>query len=315
MTRIVVRDGVFNVGDVVATAMLKICFNIEEIIRTSDEGIISKYKNDKETFVIGVGAEYNTIYENYDYHQVNFKFYHRKTNIPFSSAGLIWYNYAYAVIVKVLPKTAEYDEKFIYNKMYDDIISIVDAHENNDSEARYSILCNNKNAIDIVGIISNFIPVLGDDIGIETKKQIEDKAFNKAVNECMSVITRYIWREYMNFQVKEYVRDKIKKASKEDKILILDKLVPWREVIEKEKNHDFKVVIYPSISGKEYLAECVRSPNGGYKFLFPSYLAEQPKEVLVEMTGYKSIEFVEKTGFLAISTDKEELIEFVKNLV
>jgi uncharacterized UPF0160 family protein len=322
MRKIVTHDGVFHTDEVMATAMLKICYNINEVIRTRDESIISKYKNDKDTFVLDVGGEYNNDFENYDHHQRSFTLTHPKTKILFSTAGLIWRDYGYALIISILPKSADYDEKFIYNKMYEDIISVIDAHDNGNFEARDRILSTNKNAINIASIVSMFNPAWedNDDTTTEAYKQKEDKAFEEAVNVCMAIIKKYIQREYGELQAEEYMKAQLAKTSVDDEIFIMDKFAPWKKALVEENKvlgengYKFKVAIYPNKTNTQYIAEAVKGRDGVDRFLFPKNLRGLPKETLIAMTGCKSIEFVHRTGFLAVFNDKQELIDFVTKL-
>ncbi|MBX0311402.1 MAG: MYG1 family protein, partial [Sulfurihydrogenibium sp.] len=75
------------------------------------------------------------------------------------------------------------------------------------------------------------------------------------------------------------------------------------------------VVVYPNKTNTQYIAEAVKNPDGTDKFLFPKNLRGEPKELLTVLTGCKSIEFVHRTGFLAVFNDKQELINFVDKVL
>jgi uncharacterized UPF0160 family protein len=319
MKRIVTHDGVFHTDEVVATAMLKICFNIEEVIRTRDEKIISKYKNDENTFVLDVGGEYNPAKNNFDHHQIAFECRNTKTGILYSTAGLIWDIFGLKLIKAIVPDINDYYCYIIHAKMYNDIISVIDASDNGDFKSKNDILFSNKNAINLTNIVPIFNLQWDDDT--ENYKQEENRAFNEAVDMCMNIIKRYIEAEYSRAKADEYVYNQIKKAKPEDEILILDKFAPWKKAYAKYNNSiaeggcNLRVVIYPNKENTQYIAESIKSPDGTDKFLFPKQLRGQPKEELIKLTGYKSIEFVHRTGFLAVFNDKKELIEFVKSLL
>jgi uncharacterized UPF0160 family protein len=323
MRKIVTHDGVFHTDEVMATAMLKICYNIEEIIRTRDEEIINSAKHNENYFVLDVGGEFNSYLNNYDHHQRSFILSHPKTKIIYSAAGLIWRNYAHALIHKLIPNANDYHQDLIYGKMYNDIISVLDAHDNGNFKTRDEILVNNKNAINIANIVSMFNPAWEDnaDTDIELQKQKEDKAFEEAVNVCMTIIKKYIEREYGELQAEEYVSSQLAKTNVDDEILVMEKFAPWKKALSEENKvlgdngYRFKVVVYPNKTDTQYIAEAVKGPDGVDKFLFPKHLRGQPKESLMALTGCKSIEFVHRTGFLAVFNDKQELIDFVDSLL
>lgn len=319
MPKIVTHDGVFHADEVIATAMLKLSIYIEEVIRTRDEDIINSAKNNEDYIVLDVGGEFEPRLNNYDHHQASFLLKNIKSEILYSTAGLIWKDYGYALIHAIAPNANDYHQDLIYNKMYKDIISVLDAHDNGNFEARDKILFNNKNAINIANIVSMFNPAWEEDTATEAHKQKENKAFEEAVNICMSIIKKYIQREYGELQAEEYVKAQFAKISINDKILVLDKFAPWKKALSEENKvlaengYRFRVAIYPNKTNTQYIAEAVKNPDGTDKFLFPQHLRGQPKESLKALTGCDSIEFVHRTGFLAVFNDKEELIDFLNS--
>jgi uncharacterized UPF0160 family protein len=321
MRKIVTHDGVFHTDEVMATAMLKICYNIDEVIRTRDEETINNAKNNEDCIVLDVGGEFDPKLNNYDHHQASFWLRNIKSEILYSTAGLIWKDYGYALIHSIIPDANDYYQDCIYNKIYEDIISIIDAHDNGNFEARDRILTKNKSAINIASIVSMFNPAWEDDTATDDYKQKEDKAFEEAVNICMSIIKKYVERMYGELQAEEYVREQFAKFSVYDEILVLDKFVPWKKALIEENKvlgengYRFKVVVYPNKTNTQYIAEAVKNPDGTDKFLFPKNLRGEPKETLTVLTGCKSIEFVHRTGFLAVFNDKQELINFVDKVL
>jgi uncharacterized UPF0160 family protein len=323
MRKIITHDGVFHTDEVMAIAMLKLCVYIEEVIRTRDEETIKIAKNNEDYIVLDVGGEFEPKLNNYDHHQASFWLKNIKSGILYSTAGLIWKDYGYACIHAIVPDANDYYQDRIYDKIYEDIISVIDAHDNGNFEARDRILDNNKNAINLTNIVSMFNPAWedNDDTATETHKQKEDKAFEEAVNVCMTIIKKYIEKAYGDLQAEEYVKKQFEKTNMYDEILVLDKFAPWKKALVEENKvlgdngYKFKVVVYPNKTNTQYIAEAVKGPDGVDKFLFPKHLRGQPKESLKTLTGCDSIEFVHRTGFLAVFNDKQELIDFVDSLL
>jgi uncharacterized UPF0160 family protein len=301
--------------------MLKLGIYIEEVIRTRDEEIINSAKNNEEYIVLDVGGEFNPKLNNYDHHQRSFTSSHPKSKILFSTTGLIWRNYGYALIHAIVPNAYNHHQTLIYDRMYDDIVSVIDAYDNGNFEAGDRILAKNKSVVNIASIVPVFNPAWEEDTATETHKQKENKAFAEAVNVCMSIIKKYIEKVYGELQAEEYVKAQLAKTSADDEILVMDKFVPWKKALVEENKvlgengYKFKVAIYPNKTNTQYIAEAVKGPDGTDKFLFPKHLRGQPKESLKALTGCGSIEFVHRTGFLAIFNDKQELIDFIDSLL
>jgi uncharacterized UPF0160 family protein len=321
MRKIVTHDGVFHADEVMAVAMLKLCIYVEEVIRTRDEETIKIAKNNEDYIVLDLGGEFEPKLNNYDHHQASFWLKNIKSGILYSTVGLIWRDYGYACIHAIVPNANDHHQDIIYGRMYEDIISVIDANDNGDFEARDKILAKNKSVVNIASIVPVFNPAWEDNANTEEHKQKEDKAFEEAVNVCMSIIKKYIEKAYGDLQAEEYVRKQFAKTNVYKEILVLDKFAPWKKALIEENKvlgengYKFKVVIYPNKTNTQYIAEAVKGPDGTDKFLFPKHLRGQPKESLKALSGCDSIEFVHRTGFLAVFNDKEELIDFVVDIL
>ena len=91
MNKIITHHKHFHLDEVIAIALLDIYYFDKnyEVIRTRDEDILDKHKNDENVFVIDVGFDYNPEKLNFDHHQGNLTDnWHDGT--PYSSCGLIW---------------------------------------------------------------------------------------------------------------------------------------------------------------------------------------------------------------------------------
>jgi uncharacterized UPF0160 family protein len=321
MRKIITHDGVFHTDEVMAIAMLKLCVYIEEVIRTRDEETIKIAKNNEDYIVLDVGGEFNPKLNNYDHHQHSFTLSHPKSKILFSTTGLIWRDYGYALIHAIVPNANDHHQNLIYDRMYDDIVSVTDAYDNGNFEAGDRILAKNKSVVNIASIVPVFNPAWEDNTNTEAHKQKENKAFDEAVNICMNIIKKYIEKAYGDLQAEEYVRKQFAKTNMYNEILVLDKFVPWKKALSEENKalgdngYRFKVAVFPNKTNTQYIVEAVKNTDGTYRFLFPKHLRGQPKESLKALTGCDSIDFVHRTGFLAVFNDKQELIDFVDSLL
>lgn len=130
--KIITHDGRFHADEVSGVALLLHLYNISEIIRTRDEEILEKGKNDTNTIVLDVGKEYDVLSNNYDHHQKSFsETFSNDYTIPLSSCGLIWKHFGKDIIRKLVEKDLTHDmtEK-IYQIMYKKVFLSIDANDN-----------------------------------------------------------------------------------------------------------------------------------------------------------------------------------------
>lgn len=90
MIKVVTHDGEFHSDEIFACVLLIHFLEADlDIIRTRNNDILSRYLNDKDSYAIDVGSEYNPNMLNFDHHQQSFNMLNDAGNLM-SSCGLIW---------------------------------------------------------------------------------------------------------------------------------------------------------------------------------------------------------------------------------
>lgn len=90
MPSIITHSGTFHPDEVFACVLLHVFKDVElNIVRTRDREVLDFYKQDRNTYVIDVGGEFNPEYNNYDHHQSTFDERGVDGDV-LSSCGLVW---------------------------------------------------------------------------------------------------------------------------------------------------------------------------------------------------------------------------------
>ena len=150
-----------------------------------------------------------------DIHQ-NKKNHVRRNRIPYSSFGLLWKDYGRFLINN--------EEGFQY---FDDhFVQELDL-------AEYSFAENS-----LIKVINNFNPQNTED---------EDKMFWQAENIAEKILRREIQNVYTWMEAKEEIKNKLKKQKSDDPVLIMEKSVPFQDLLVKT---NIRFVIHPIQGGR-----------------------------------------------------------------
>lgn len=122
------HNGHFHADEALAVYMLKRLpeYNSAGLVRTRDQSVLDKCHT-----VVDVGGEYDASRNRYDHHQRTFSTTFPSHATKLSSAGLVYMHFGKALIAQhtKLPMD-DPDVELIYQKLYDDFIEAVDAHDN-----------------------------------------------------------------------------------------------------------------------------------------------------------------------------------------
>jgi len=288
MTKILTHNGRFHADEVFATAMLKILFNNKiEVIRTRD---LSKI-NDID-FILDIGGEYNPSLNKFDHHQITFT-EKRKNNLPYATAGLIWKHYG----EKITNSTE------VVKRLDLLLIQAIDAADNG-----------------IEGTTGNYLykPYLVQDV-IQSfrraynirNKDTDLQDFLEAVFFAQNLLLREIAKIKANIQGEKIVEDIIK-SSKEENFIILDKKLPWDEVVMNYKN--LLYVIQYNEENDNWSIYAVRKSLNSFEVRkpFPSKWGGEEGSALEQITGVKGAMFCHKGLFLTVAKTKNSAINLAK---
>ena len=122
------HNGHFHADEALAVYMLKYLpeYTSAGLVRTRDQSVLDTCHT-----VVDVGGEYEASKNRYDHHQRTFNTTFPAHATKLSSAGLVYMHFGKAIIAQHTKLPIEHpDVELIYQKLYDDFIEAVDAHDN-----------------------------------------------------------------------------------------------------------------------------------------------------------------------------------------
>lgn len=293
--KIVTHDGTFHTDEVFAIALIKKFINSKvEIIRTRNENILEEAKEDKNTFVIDVGREYNFYKRNFDHHQRDFDKTWDNEDILFSSCGLVW---------EFLKKRGYLKKfsKFTLNNIEKKLIKKIDAHDN--GQCFWSL--------------SNMIKICNRDDNKE-----ED--FNKALDIARIYLDNIFYQENHSDKLHSIFRKDLEKYDN-NKIFISSISNNSSFLKHLSQRTNALILIYEQKEDKNtsrWYSKAITKQkiNNGNKEGIISALAPESwrglsDEELSLKTGMKGSIFVHKTGYLCVSKNKKTAINMAKAML
>lgn len=121
-------SGHFHADEALAVYMLRLLptYASSPLVRTRDPTLLETCHT-----VVDVGGEYDDSKNRYDHHQRTFTTTFPSHQTKLSSAGLIFMHFGKAIIAQHTKLPLDHpDVELLYQKLYDDFIEAVDAHDN-----------------------------------------------------------------------------------------------------------------------------------------------------------------------------------------
>lgn len=313
------HNGHFHADEALAVYMLRLlpAYQSASLVRTRDPALLATCHT-----VVDVGGEYDATRNLFDHHQRTFTttFPNRPTKL--SSAGLVYMHFGKAIIAQRLGVDESADEvTILWNKIYEDFIEALDAHDNGISaydtkslqaagiEKRFS-----DGGFTLGAMVGRLNPNWNDPRPSDPAawQAIEDEKFSKASTKIgaeFSSTLDYLTNSWL--PAREIVRGAFAKRLDYDaqgRILVFDgQSVPWKDHLyrlEAEQGGDEKVVyvLYPEspAPGAKWRIQAVSVTTDSFESRKP--LPENWRgfrdEALDEITGVPGGVFVHAAGFI-----------------
>lgn len=289
-----------HADEVFATAILSV-MRETRVFRTRDTILINNIKkgDSEEVMVYDVGGEYDSERRWFDHHQKSFEEC-RSDGIKYSSAGLIWRQYAEEVLSRYdcpdeLMKEA--------TKVVDDsLIKGVDARDNG--------LTTDGMEMSVSKLISLYNPNWGEE---ETNP---DRAFLAAVKLAQEVLDRSIRSAISVTKAKSQMAELIAASSGE--VLVLPEFIAgWTEHVLRSDNPQAKKLLFclfPDLDGGwkvQAIPPSLKEKMGKRKAL-PATWCGLVNEELVSQTGVAGAIFCHANGFIAGAKTKDAAMELAR---
>ena len=272
------HDGVFHPDDVFAYAILKLALGNDHILKRTRN--ISILNQADISWDVGGGK--------YDHHFTNGKPYRDNSDIPYSSAGLIWRDYGIQVIKILVPNLEPYYDS-IWENLDKNLFKIIDILDNGYTKSTWKKLgdCN----LTINQMISDLNPSWNEDNSpeffIARFKIATDLVINFLTNRIKSAASVFEAREkILNTPILNYG------------VMELPVYMPTNGIIfESKLNVNF--IIYPEI--QQWRVLCVPTEIGSYNQRVPlpkKFAGLSPTE-LKKISPFKDLTFVHAAQFTA----------------
>lgn len=280
----ITHAGVFHGDEVMATAILSLIygddFTVERVNRVDPD--LSDNTQGVIIYDIGGGR--------FDHHQKGGNGA-RENDVPYASAGLIWYAYGHLLV--------DTDQEFesIDKLLIQGIDAIDTGYGKPDGFATVS------------NIISSYNPNWDEDVAA-------DDRFKEAVEFAKGVLKRYIAEAKSVTAAEDVLVEAMEKRTRKE-ILVLDKFVPWQtHLFNLQGNEEVLFVIFPSARGG-YMIQCVPTTPGGFdqRLPLPESWRGLPMRDLVTISGISDITFVHPAGFCAAAECVESCIQIAASTI
>ena len=278
----ITHSGTFHADEVMATIILLNVFDNIRLCRTS------KVEN-TNAFAYDVG------FGEFDHHQADFDKI-RDNGIKYASCGLIWKEYGLEIANKL-----NIENK---NSFFDTIDRNIKMDIDRDDNGQ---MLKNEPEIKIQNIpnlIGNFNPSWND-------LSSETECFLNAIQFANTIFNNIVKSALSKEAARKIVEEKIEES--ENKILILDNYMPWKDIVLSSSNSkakDILFAVYPSKrGGYNITATPVASGSFIIKKKFPSSWAGLENEKLQKVSGIKTISFCHKNLFICACKTYEDAIE------
>lgn len=232
----VTHSGVFHADEVLATVILYKVLGDVTVLRTSK--VTEELSDNVIVYDIGFGK--------FDHHQKGGNGA-RENGVPYAACGLIWKEYGYKLVGNTV------NPELVWNLIDRDIIQGVDATDNGTMLKAGAIAHN----MSFSNIISSFNPTWD-------CAEDPDEAFIRAVEFAEVVFENTLKNATAKAKAQEIVEEAIEKS--QEHIMVLDRFVPWQEVIfssENAKASEVLFVVFPSNRGG-FNWQCVPDVLGGF---------------------------------------------------
>lgn len=282
----VTHDGIFHADDVLAAAILKICYPKVHFIRTRQQPFPDC------DVLFDVGLEYDGVGK-FDHHQKDKPL--REDGTPYSSAGLLWEHKGMFTLL-CCGINENHQQRSIWNAIDREIMYFIDANDNGVETSTKSVLWAGKEFARLVSVLN---PQNGES---------EYDAFIGAVGFVENILRRTIAAEKKVCELVDYLQSVYHYTPENQKqLLILEEPHFWTNLVS-EHCPETLYFISPDANGNQWGVTAVRKiPN---EFAVRQQFPPLPTGglELEEEIGIKDVIFAHSGRFFIATKTKEAAI-------
>lgn len=290
---VVTHNGLFHADEGFGVAFLSLLLGSDSVrvVRTRNLAEI-----EQADIALDVGGIYDNNKFRYDHHQREFTDVHEGTSVKLAACGLIWKNFGTCVITKLHPELDTEQVMTLWQSVDETICRPVDMQDN--GQNNFKIEGAEAQALTISMMVSSFNQQ-------DIYSPAQDEAFLRVVKILKEYVLNFLRAGANKLQLLKEAEEAVK-AQLGSKVLVLDKFLPYREVVLKanaEEGGQFDLVTYPAKgqwniqtvpvddTAENFYSQRVSLPQRLWGLTGP----DASKETL----GGSALVFCHKTGFLA----------------
>ena len=278
----ITHSGTFHADEVMATVILLNKFDDIKLFRTNNP-------SNKDAFTYDVG------FGKYDHHDINFD-KTRPNGVKYASCGLIWNEFGKEILSKLNIR----DIDSLFDNIDRNIIMDIDRDDNGQLIGTEPII----KIQGIPNIVSYFNPAWND-------TRSETECFLNVISIINTIFNNYVNKLISKEEARDIVEERIKESN--NKILILDRYMPWKDIVLSSNNPIAKDILYAVFPSKRGGYNIVATPKESGSFEvkkpFPLLWAGKENEELQKISGVKTITFCHKNLFICACETYDDAIK------
>lgn len=286
MIKLITHDRVAHADDAIAAAILRIVFGGENIavLRTRNPAILRDEAGLPNVFLLDVGGQYDPARRLFDHHQPEGAGFRDELNKewPYATAGLVWRHYGPDAVRSLHPSLSASDVDEVVSYMDEALIRHIDAVDCG--------VWQKHSGPSLSSVLSSFNPSWFEE---------ERDPFELMMDLSQVILCNFINR----FAGKLLARDKVRNAAQicGGKVLLLDKCVPWVNIVADEFP-EVLFAIYPVSAGEnetQWQIRCAVDASMRPRSQLPASWGGLEREVLSRVNGVPGAVFCHRSRHLA----------------
>ena len=232
---VITHNGLFHADETFGTAFLSLLLGSEvRVVRTRNPAQI-----EQAYVALDVGGVYDNAKLRYDHHQREFTEVHEGTSVKLAACGLIWKHFGTCLITKYHPELDTEQGQSLWQTVDETVCRPVDLQDN--GQGTFKVDGAEAQALTVSMMVAAFNQQ-------DIYSPAQDEAFMRVVEILKEYILNFLRAGANKLQLLKEAEEAVK-AQHGSRVLVLDKFLPYREVVLKanaEEGGQFDLVTYPA---------------------------------------------------------------------
>lgn len=291
--KVVTHSGTFHADDVFASAILRAALGDFDFMRTRDPALIAA-----ADLVFDVGGIYDPARKRYDHHMRDLP--RREDGTPYSSVGLIWRDYGRTALKKFVPGIEDDMRDAVWQDIDGGLILAIDLADNGVSSASPGHL----------GLLIEAFNPTWD------STQTYDEAFAEAAVLAHDILQRACRQAYAEAKAVSFVTAAAKQ-SKDTRVVVLDRKLPWEKAVFEGGLKDLLFVIYPNEDFTSWYCRTIPpEPNSfGQRLSLPEAWRGLQEEAFSKAAGIPDGVFCHPSGFICGARSQASAVRLAEQAI